>query len=234
MVEFLPAIMPDSLSDWQEKALRVKGLLKWAQIDVMDGVFVPATSWPYYRGQESEFETLISEEQGMPLWQDFNYEVDLMVSKPERVIEDWIALGVRRIIVHIESTKKMQDIIDLVREKTGEKGSTWRVELGIAINTTTPLSSIEDYIDQVDVVQCMGIEKIGYQGNPFDERVLTHVSQLREKYPELIISIDGSVNSETVGALTQHGANRLVVGSALVGVENPKEALHTFKQNVHV
>jgi len=231
MIEILPAIMPDSIRDWEQKALYVKGLTQWAQVDVMDGQFVPSVSWPYIHGAEREFEALIHEEQGVPLWDFFNYEVDLMVKKPERVIEDWIALGMQRIIVHIESTDRMQDIIDLVKEKTGEKGSTWRVELGIAINTTTALETIEPYVDQVDCIQCMGIEKIGYQGQAFDERVLTHLFTLREKFPDSIISIDGSVNETTAPKLIAGGANRLVMGSALCNAENPEAVVRAIKAN---
>lgn len=231
MIEVLPAIMPDSIRDWEQKALYVKGLTQWAQVDVMDGQFVPSVSWPYVRGAEREFESLMHEEQGVPLWDFFNYEVDLMVKKPERVIEDWIALGMRRIIVHIESTDNMQEIIDIVKEKTGEKGSTWRVELGIAIGTTTPLETIEPYIEEIDCIQCMGIEKIGFQGQQFDERVLTHVSALRERYPNSIISIDGSVNEDTAAELIASGANRLVVGSAIFTAEHPEEVIKAIKNS---
>ena len=61
----------------------------------------------------------------------------------------------------------------------------------------------------------MGIEKIGYQGQPFDERVIDQVKALRKEYPELIISVDGGVSFDTAPRLIEAGANRLVVGSVI-------------------
>jgi ribulose-phosphate 3-epimerase len=90
------------------------------------------------------------------------------------------------------------------------------IEIGIALNTTTDISEIESMISLVDFVQCMGIEKIGFQGEPFDERVLKHIKELRLRYPDVIISIDGSVNQNTAPLLVQAGVNRLVVGSLLM------------------
>ena len=75
----------------------------------------------------------------------------------------------------------------------------------------------------------MGIAKIGSQGQPFDERVLERVRVLRAEYPELTISIDGSVNVETVVLLSQAGADRFVSGSAILKAKNPAEAFHEFE-----
>ena len=62
----------------------------------------------------------------------------------------------------------------------------------------------------------MGIEKIGFQGQDFDERVIGQIMGLRAKYPELKISIDGSVNKNTAPELVKAGVDRLVIGSALL------------------
>ena len=105
------------------------------------------------------------------------------------------------------------------------------IELGLAINTTTPLSAIEQYLDRIDFVQCMGIEHIGQQGEPFDPRVLEQIKSLRSIYPEIIISVDGSVNEDTAPLLVQAGANRLVVGSALIHSYDVRETIK-FMENL--
>ena len=75
----------------------------------------------------------------------------------------------------------------------------------------------------------MGIEHIGAQGEPFDERVLSQIKSLRVLYPELIISVDGSVNEETAPLLVQAGANRLVVGSALMKSFDMRETMRELE-----
>ena len=103
------------------------------------------------------------------------------------------------------------------------------VEIGVALNTTTPIETIKPIISKVDFIQCMGIEKIGYQGEPFDERVLEQISELRKIYPELIISVDGSVNETTAPLLVKAGANRLVVGSAIMNSYDVRETIREFE-----
>jgi ribulose-phosphate 3-epimerase len=103
------------------------------------------------------------------------------------------------------------------------------LEIGIAINTTTDIKKLEPFINFVDFVQCMGIEKIGYQDEPFDERVLKQIKDLRLKYPELKISVDGSVNENTASLLIKAGADRLVIGSLLLQSYDIKETIKEFE-----
>ena len=99
------------------------------------------------------------------------------------------------------------------------------IEVGIAIGQETPIDKLIPYMESVDFVQCMGIEKIGRQHEPFDERTFERVKTLREKYPALIISIDGGVSGENAEELARCGVNRLVSGSYIYESENPKEAI---------
>ena len=231
MIEIVPAIIPKSLSDLTDHLERVKGLVPVVQVDIVDGKFVPSVGWPYTKGGEKEFQQIIKEEEGFPYWQELDIEVDLMVQNPEEVVEDWMHAGVTRIVVHIESTKNFNNIVrDLNAHVTrSEEDMINVVSLGIAFNTTTSIDTIEPYLSDVDFVQCMGIAKIGYQGQPFDERVLDQISELRERHPELIISVDGSVNLETAADLASAGASRLVSGSALFESEDIEATLEEFK-----
>jgi ribulose-phosphate 3-epimerase len=70
----------------------------------------------------------------------------------------------------------------------------------------------------------MGIHDIGSQGQPFDTEVLERIKHLKNLFPELIISIDGSVNEKTIPLLLEAGADRFVSGSAILNDENPKSA----------
>jgi ribulose-phosphate 3-epimerase len=106
------------------------------------------------------------------------------------------------------------------------------VELGLAINTTTPISAIEPYLDRVEFIQCMGIARIGFQGEGFDERVVEHIRAIRALRPEMPISVDGAVNFETAKRLVEAGATRLVSGSAILKSNDVREAVDTFKDLV--
>src|SRR3989338_570743 len=81
----------------------------------------------------------------------------------------------------------------------------------------------------IDFAQFMGIEKIGFQGQLFDERVLGKIADLRERFPKVIISVDGGVNMKNAPRLIKAGANRLVSGSTIFESDNIKDAIEKLK-----
>ena len=210
-MEIIPAIMPKNLDDLNKKYSQVKGLANIVQIDVMDGKFVSSISWPYI------------EDDGKPLSIDFDFEADLMVLNPEIVVGNWIKAGAKRVIAHIESidsAKNFEKIFDAVSDKA---------KLGIALNTTTSNDAIYPIVDKIDFAQFMGIEKIGFQGQLFDERALGKIADLRERFPKVIISVDGGVNMKNAPRLIKTGANRLVSGSTIFESDNIKDAIEKLK-----
>jgi len=229
MVEVVPAIIPHSFLDIERDSLRVKNLVDFVQIDIMDGIFTPEPTWPYV-GDHGEFNKLISEEIAMPYWKDLNFEIDLMVQKPADVIDDWISGGAQRIIIHVESDGGIYEMIDKVRQRSGSEGSLIQTEVGIAFVPSTPFETVEPYMKMVDFVQCMGNDKIGYHGVELDENVYDKVRNIRLKYPSIPISIDIGVNDETAPLLVKAGCTRLVSGSALFNAENIKEQVEEFKK----
>ena len=70
----------------------------------------------------------------------------------------------------------------------------------------------------------MGIKEIGSQGQPFDERVLSRIRELKSIAPAILVSIDGSVTTETLPRLKEAGALRFISGSAILKAEEPREA----------
>ena len=109
--------------------------------------------------------------------------------------------------------------------KRADKQDAKPVELGVAINIETPEKNIAPFIKNIDVIQCMGIAKIGYQGNPFDDRVLAKIKDLQGKYPRTAISVDGGVNLDTAPKLISAGATRLVAGSAIFKSKNIEKTI---------
>jgi ribulose-phosphate 3-epimerase len=97
-------------------------------------------------------------------------------------------------------------------------------EVGVSLLLDTPLSTIEEYADMLDVVQLMSIAKVGAQGQPFDESIFSRIEELHAMYPDMMVAVDGGVAESNVEALTRAGANRLCVGSAISKAESPAAA----------
>ncbi len=228
-MEIIPAILPKNYEDLKNKIALVRGVVPVVQIDICDGIFVPNKSWPFSTGgaDDYNFHRIMNEEEGMPFWEDIDFELDLMVSDAVENFDVYTKLGGRRIIFHIEAVGDLKEFknflegIDMyVREA---------MEIGVAINVKTPLEWIFPLVNDVDFVQCMGIDKVGFQSQEFDKKVLENIEILREKFSDLIISVDGGVNFETALALLGAGATRLVVGSAIFNTQDIVRTIEEFK-----
>ena len=218
-VEIIPAPLPKSLADLEEHLERVKGLAEWVQIDVADGIFVPNTTWPYT--DRADFETILAEKEGLPFWEEFDFEVDLMVTHALQDAKEWVQAGAARIIVHIESedASLALEALQPMRAVGGAPG----VEVAVALSLDTPTQKLESFIPLADSIQVMSIARIGFQGEPFDERAIARVRQLKEMYPDHAIGVDGGVSLENARALVDAGASRLAVGSALFEADDSAE-----------
>lgn len=225
MIEIIPAIMPNSFDEIGEKTSAVLGSVEWVQVDVMDGVFVPSVSWPYHVEEVNTLEDIEVGDVALPESKDVKYEVDLMVDDVELEMARWAKSNASRLIFHIEAIKN-PDVLEYVLMKYREKGIR---EVGIAISVETPFDVIGPILDEVDVVQCMGIAKIGYQGQAFDKRVLSQVEGIRKMFPSTTISVDGGVNFDSAPKLIAAGANRLVSGSTIFESEDIALAIKKLK-----
>lgn len=215
-MEIIPAIIPKSFEDLRDKIALVKGLVNSVQVDIVDGIFVPAKSWPindemWNSGVHFDF----------PYCEICNFELDLMVKNPEERIDDWLGTVASRIVFHIESTNKVDELVDKLKGK---------VKVGVAFNINTKDEIYDNIIEKVDFVQLMGIEKIGYQGEHFSTLVLEKIKNLRKRFPDIIISVDGGVNLENAKTLIDAGASRLVAGSAIFGSKDIKQTIENFKK----
>lgn len=226
-----PAILPKNFLELTEHIERVRGHAEVVQIDACDGNFVDALTWPY-DAVGPTLESMMRDGKVLPYVDEFHIEIDLMVSRPERVIGHWIEVGATRIIVHIASTDHMDDIISMLTQKYGyAKGfAPDLLSLGIAVPVGMKLSAYEQYVDQVDFVQFMGVVNIGHQGQPFDSRVPDSIKRFRKAFPDTWIQVDGGVNLETAPAILDAGADTLVIGSALFGRDDIGRAVREFEK----
>ncbi|MEZ4104268.1 MAG: hypothetical protein R3B60_03200 [Candidatus Paceibacterota bacterium] len=206
MIPIVPAIIPKSLEDL-ELSLDKVSFTDEVQIDVVDGVFVPSVSWPYFpQGRPFEIEKKIKE---------FTVEIDLMVKNPIEEAKEWIEVGVEMLVFHIEELdyKSFKKFID-----------NTSISVGVSVLNKTSFDNIIPYIEISDYIQLMGIAEIGSQGQPFDSSVLDKIRLIKNKFPDKMISIDGSVNKDTIADLIEAGADRLISGSAILKSDNPLES----------
>lgn len=227
MAEIIPAILPKSYEYLKERLTRL-GVVVFSpttvQIDIADGKFVPNTTWPKITEADNHFAALLAEKEGLPEWGKFDFEFDLMVAEPARAIADWIHVGASRVVVHLEALSGHGQFNEIRKLYAGA------VELGLAVGLDAPFPALAPFLAAADFVQVMGIAKIGFQGQPFDERAIVLVENLRRGYPDLKISVDGGVNLETAPALLRAGASRLVVGSALWESDDLSGIINTFRE----
>ena len=226
MIEVIPAILAKNFEELREKLAKIVGVTHLVQVDICDGKFVPSISWPMQAYDANSIESILAEEDGLPYWDSLDFEFDLMVRDAHKQFEFFTRLGAKRVVFHIEAEdeKDFKEFLEALDMYTRDN-----IQIGLALNTVTDIEKLSPFINLVDFVQCMGIEKIGFQGEPFDKKVLEQIKNLRLKYPELIISVDGSVNEETAKVLVSSGANRLVVGSALMDSYDVRETIKEFE-----
>ena len=212
-----PIIAPSLLSsDFVHLEKEIKMLNKskadWIHLDIMDGHFVPNITFgmPVIRA--------IKKVAQKPL------DVHLMIEKPERYIADFKNAGADCLSVHWEACAHLHRTIHQIKDLD--------MLAGVAINPHTPVSFLEDIINDVDFVVVMSVNP-GFGGQRFIKSSIKRVKELRkliEKHKsDAMIEIDGGVDLENAPILVNAGADILVAGNTVFGSENPSETIKSLK-----
>ena len=214
MKPIVPAIIPQSAEALRSTLEKLK-FSPEIHVDVVDGKFVPFVSWPY-------------EPAGNPLQvkastDSYTLEVDLMVEDPLKAAREWIKAGADMLVFHVENIS-YEDFSNFMK--------TTSISVSISALNETTLEIFKPYIKLADAIQIMGITKIGAQGQPLDERVFHRITELKRDFPRHPITIDGSVNRETIKRLSRAGADRFICGSAIVGAGDPLLAYQKLRQEI--
>lgn len=150
------------------------------------------------------------------------YEAHIMERDKGRLLAHFAELQIGRVIFQYEAFVEAHEI-----EELAHTAHAHGIEVGVAFLIDTPLRVLEGLKNFIDGVQLMSIAEIGAQGRAFDERVYERIRSVKEAY-RMQVAVDGGITLAQVPLLKSAGADRLVVGSAIVQQPDPYVAFKNF------
>lgn len=184
----------------------------WFHVDIMDGVFVPNISFGF---PVLEAVARLAQK---PL------DVHLMIVDPDRYLQAFAQAGASNITVHLEACTHLHRTLHAIKD-LGCKA-------GVALNPHTPISSLYEIIEDIDLVCLMSVNP-GFGGQKFIPATYRKIQELRQlaygRQDQLLIEIDGGVNAHNAASLLEAGANVLVAGNAVFAAQDPKQTIADLK-----
>ncbi len=186
----------------------------WFHIDIMDGVFVPNISFGF------PVLEAITKHAKKPL------DVHLMIVDPDRYLEQFKAAGAATITVHYEACNHLHRTVQAIK--------ALGCIAGVALNPHTPVSVLDDVIEDIDLVLLMSVNP-GFGAQKFIPNTYRKIRALKMiaagRNENLLIEIDGGVNQDNTSALLKAGANVLVAGNFVFTARNPIEVISQLKKS---
>lgn len=211
------------------------GRVERIQVDICDGEYVRAVSWPFTGTGKVDFAKLKDKPEldvYMPQWEELNYTADLMCLNPEKYIETLVAYGFDEIIVHFRSLRD-QDQLETILQMCEKYDLRLYLAVDMTSNFSEFMHTLKGVFDSRHPnfvgVQVMGIENIGLQHQDFVPKTLEMVKKIRAEFPEIKILFDGGITDENLLDIKQHGVDVFCIGHLLTDGDF-KENLRNVKR----
>ena len=212
-VKIAPSILAANFANLERELKMINASeADWFHIDIMDGVFEPNISF------------------GMPVLAAIQkyakkpLDVHLMIVDPDRYIETFSDLGAAILTVHYEACTHLH--------RSLEKIKSFGMKAGVALNPHTPISSLSNIIQDIDLVCIMSVNP-GFGGQSFIDNTYKKIQELKKliklNNSSCLIEIDGGVTNYNASKLITCGANILVAGSYVFKAKNPTDNIKLLK-----
>lgn len=232
MAEIIPAILEKNFNEIKNKLTALREVTQCVHIDICDGVAVGSQAWPFTTGgfYDFDFQKIMNEEEGMPFWEEFDFEFDLMVADAVENFYLYMKLGPKRLIFHPDVGGKRGKIEEFENFLEGlDMYIRDNVQIGIAFKPSDDLSVVSRLSHKADFLHCMGSDKIGFQGETFSEKALENIKFLKKSLPGVTISVDIGIDLQNAESILSAGADRLTVGSSIWKSGDPIGTLQSFQ-----
>lgn len=217
-IQIVPSLLAADLSRLgDELRAAASAGIDWVSVDVMDGHFVPNLSFG------PEHVRLIKKREKMFV------DAHLMVTNPEKIVPYFLEAGADLITVHLEACRDARKLLRDIRKQG--------VAAGLAIKPETPVSSLLELIDEMDLALIMTVEP-GFGGAKFLEAMLPKIKAVRQVIDErglnCWLQVDGGINLSTISMAAAAGADSLVAGTAIFGSGNIASAVKSLRERAQI
>ncbi len=194
----VPAILTDDPAALEKMVRQAETFADYAQIDIMDGQFVPSRS---IRARDMAV-----------LRTPLAWEAHLMVLQPEDWVAEFFEAGAKRVVFHYEGTKEPRRVISTARGLG--------MGVGMALNPETDAATVLPFIQEVDSILLLTVHP-GFYGSPFLPEVLDKLPALRKARPGIEIGVDGGIKEGNISRVAGMGVDYICVGSAIFMQPDP-------------